>query len=116
NERLVARALSTWSGDSSRIVVATKGGLTRPNGEWVADGRARHVTAACEASRQALGVERIHLYQLHVPDPRVGLSTSVRALAALKRDGLVEHVGLCNVTVGQIEEAREITEIAAVQV
>jgi aryl-alcohol dehydrogenase-like predicted oxidoreductase/predicted kinase len=116
NERLIARALSIWSGDRSRIVLATKGGLTRPNGEWVADGRARHLTAACEASRQALGVERIDLYQLHALDPRIPLSTSVRALAALKRDGLVEHIGLCNVTVGQIEEARDITEIAAVQV
>src|SRR5262245_39071504 len=116
NERLIARALATWAGDRSRVVVATKGGLTRPNGEWIPDGRARHLAEACEASRRALGVERIQLYQLHAPDPRVGLSTSVRALAALKRDGLVEEVGLCNVTVGQIEEARRITEIASVQV
>jgi aryl-alcohol dehydrogenase-like predicted oxidoreductase/histidinol phosphatase-like enzyme len=116
NERLIARAIATWGGDRSRIRVTTKGGLTRPNGAWVADGRARHLLAACDASRRALGVERIHLYQLHAPDPRTPLSTSVRALASLKRDGLVEHVGLCNVTVGQIEEARRITEIDAVQV
>src|SRR6185295_15219644 len=116
NERLIARALATWGGDRSRILVATKGGLTRPRGEWVADGRARHLVAACEASRRALGVERIDLYQLHAPDPRTPLSTSVRALAGLQRDGLVDRVGLCNVTVGQIEEARQITEIAAVQV
>jgi aryl-alcohol dehydrogenase-like predicted oxidoreductase/histidinol phosphatase-like enzyme len=116
NERLIAKALSTWKGDRSRIVVATKGGLTRPNGEWVADGRARHLAAACEASRRALGVERIDLYQLHAPDPRTPLSTSVRALAALQRDGLVDAIGLCNVTVGQIEEARAIADIAAVQV
>ena len=116
NERLIARAISTWEGDQSRIRVATKGGLTRPQGGWVPDGRARHLTAACEASRRALGVERIHLYQLHAPDPRVPLSTSVRALDALKRDGHVESIGLCNVNVGQIEEARRITEIAAVQV
>ena len=116
NERLIARAISTWEGDQSRIQVATKGGLTRPQGGWVPDGRARHLTAACEASRRALGVERIHLYQLHAPDPRVPLSTSVRALDALKRNGHVESIGLCNVNVGQIEEARRITEIAAVQV
>src|SRR5262245_15444491 len=116
NERLVARALATWSGDSSRILVATKGGLTRPQSEWVADGRARHLVAACEASRRALGVEQIDLYLLHAPDPRTPLSTSVRALASLQRDGLVERIGLCNVTVGQIEEARRITEIAAVEV
>ena len=116
NERLIARALAAWSGDRSRILVATKGGLIRPHGGWVEDGRAGHLVAACEASRRALGVERIHLYQLHAPDPRTPLSTSVRALDSLKRDGHVEAIGLCNVNVGQIEEARSITEIAAVQV
>jgi aryl-alcohol dehydrogenase-like predicted oxidoreductase len=116
NERLVARALSTWSGDRSRLVVATKGGLTRPNGDWVPDGRARHLREACERSLKALGVERIDLYQLHAVDPRVPLSTSVRALAGLKDDGLVARIGLCNVTVGQIEEARRIADVSAVQV
>jgi aryl-alcohol dehydrogenase-like predicted oxidoreductase/histidinol phosphatase-like enzyme len=116
NERLIARAIATWTGDRSRIRIATKGGLTRPNGEWVPDGRARHLAAACEASRRALGVDRIHLYQLHAPDPRTPLATSVRALDALKRDGRIESIGLCNVNAGQIEETRRITEIAAVQV
>jgi aryl-alcohol dehydrogenase-like predicted oxidoreductase/predicted kinase/histidinol phosphatase-like enzyme len=116
NERLIARALTAWSGDRSSVRVGTKGGLTRPQGRWAADGRGRHLAAACEASRRALGVDRIDLYQLHVPDPRTPLATSVRALAALQRDGLVESIGLCNVTVGQIEEARGVAEIAAVQV
>jgi aryl-alcohol dehydrogenase-like predicted oxidoreductase/predicted kinase/histidinol phosphatase-like enzyme len=116
NERVIARALETWNGDRSRIVVATKGGLTRPGGEWMPDGRARHLRAACEASLRALGVQRIPLYQLHAVDPRTPLSTSLRALAALKDEGLVDRVGLCNLNVGQIEEARRITEIAAVQV
>src|SRR6187399_355925 len=70
NERLIARALSSWTGDPSRIIVATKGGLTRPGGEWIANGQARHLRAACEASLRALGVERLALYQLHAPDPR----------------------------------------------
>ncbi len=116
NERLIARAIATWAGDRSRIRVATKGGLTRPDGRWAADGRARHLVAACAASRRALAVERIHLYQLHAPDPRTPFATSVRALASLKRNGYVESIGLCNVNVGQIEEARSITEIAAVQI
>ena len=106
NERLIARALSTWSGDRSTISVATKGGMTRPEGRWQPDGRARHLREACEASVKALGVERIDLYQLHAPDPRVPFTTSVRALATLKDEGLVERIGLCNVKVGQIEEAR----------
>lgn len=116
SERLVARALSTWPGDRSRIVVATKGGMTRPGGRWESDGRARHLRAACERSRQALGVDRIPLYQLHVPDPRTPLATSVNALAALKRGGLVGGIGLCNVTVGQIVEAQRIVDIDAIQV
>jgi aryl-alcohol dehydrogenase-like predicted oxidoreductase/predicted kinase/histidinol phosphatase-like enzyme len=115
NERLIARALSTWPGDRTRIVVATKGGMTRPDGRWEPDGRAKHLRAACERSCRALGIDRIPLYQLHVPDPRTPLSTSVKALAALKRDGLIERIGLCNVTVGQIEEAQHISEIDTIQ-
>jgi aryl-alcohol dehydrogenase-like predicted oxidoreductase len=116
NERLISRALATWTGDRSRVRVATKGGLRRPDGRWEADGRAKHLVDACNSSRRALGVERLDLYQLHAPDPRTSLATSVRALASLKRDGLIEEVGLCNVTVGQIEQARRITEITSVQV
>jgi aryl-alcohol dehydrogenase-like predicted oxidoreductase/histidinol phosphatase-like enzyme len=116
NERLIARALDAWSGDRSAVVVATKGGMTRPNGLWVADGRARHLAEACAASRAALGVERLQLFQLHAPDPRTPLATSVRALEALRRDGLVEAIGLCNVTVGQLEEACAIAPIASVQI
>lgn len=116
NERLLRRAVESWAGDTSRVVVATKGGLTRPGGRWVADGRARHLVAACQASLSALGRRRIALYQLHAPDPRTSLATSVRALALLRRDGLVDAVGLCNVSVRQIEEARGLVEIASVQV
>jgi len=116
NERLIARALASWSGDRTRIRVATNGGLTRPGGRWVADGRARSLIAACEASRRALGTERLFLYQLHAPDPRVPLATSVRALAALQRDGLIERIGLSNVSLKQLEEALRHVTIGAVQV
>ena len=85
NERLIARALKSWSGDRSRVIVATKGGMTRPRGRWEMDGRPAHLKAACERSLKALGVERIDLYQLHVPDPRVPLAESVGALADLQR-------------------------------
>lgn len=116
NERLIARALSSWSGDRSAVEVATKGGMRRPAGAWVPDGRAAHLKEACRASRAALGVDIIDLYQLHVVDPRVPFPTSVRALAALQREGQVRRVGLCNVNVSQIGIARDIVEIAAVQV
>jgi aryl-alcohol dehydrogenase-like predicted oxidoreductase/predicted kinase len=115
NERLLARAIGSWSGDRWRLTVATKGGLTRPDGRWEPAGRARHLTAACERSCRALDVRAIDLYQLHAVDPRVPLATSVRALAALKRAGVVKAIGLCNVTVGQLDEARRITDIDAVQ-
>ena len=116
NERLIAAAIRSWRGDTSRLKVATKGGLIRPGGRWETDGRARALTSACEASLRALGVDRIDLYQLHVVDPRVPLATSVRALDRVKRRGKIAAIGLCNVTVGQIEEARSITEVASVQV
>ena len=116
NERLIARALASWNGDRSPITVATKGGMRRPKGAWVPDGRAKHLRDACEASRRALGVDTIELYQLHVVDPKTSLDTSVRALAKLRDDGLVRDIGLCNVTVSQIESARRITPIRSVQV
>ena len=116
NERLIAEALRTWSGDAATIEVATKGGLIRPDGAWVPDGRAVHLKKACEASLRAVGVDVIELYQLHVVDPRVPLQTSVRALAALQRAGSIRRIGLSNVTVTQIEIARTIAEIDSVQV
>src|SRR5688572_14194305 len=70
NERLVAEALASWTGDRSRIEVATKGGLKRPGGKWVNEARAKSLRAACDASRVALGVDVIDLYQLHAVDPR----------------------------------------------
>src|SRR6202011_1189448 len=100
----------------SAITVATKGGIRRPDGAWVPDGRAKHLRDACDASHRALGGERIDLYQLHVVDPKTEIETSVRVLAALQKQGKIRDVGLCNVTVAQIEKARAIAEIASVQV
>jgi aryl-alcohol dehydrogenase-like predicted oxidoreductase/predicted kinase len=116
NERLIARAISEWGGDRSRITVATKGGMRRPDGAWVPDGRAKHLRESCDASRRALGLDTLDLYQLHVVDPKTPLVTSVRALAKLKDDGWIRDVGLCNVTVSQIREAESIVPIASVQV
>src|SRR5215470_7795172 len=116
NERLVAQALKTWSGDAGTITVATKGGLVRPGGRWVPDGRAKHLHSACLASLRALDASAIDLYQLHAVDPRVPIETSVRELAALQQSGLIRRIGLSNVTVGQIKLAQSIAGIASVQV
>lgn len=116
NERLVARALDGWNGDRAAVTVATKGGMRRPRGEWVPDGRAKHLRTACDASRRALGVDAIDLYQLHVVDPKTPIETSVRALERLRDEGWIRAIGLCNVTVDQIRAAAAIAPIASVQV
>ncbi len=115
NERLVARALREWSGDADAIVVATKGGLTRPAGRWESDARPDHLKSACEASLAALGVDAIDLYQLHAPDSQVPLEDSVGALADLHVEGKIKAVGLSNVTVDEIRRASAIVPIASVQ-
>jgi aryl-alcohol dehydrogenase-like predicted oxidoreductase len=115
NERLIARALHTWPGNRSSVIVATKGGLRRPGGRWVNDGRPEHLRAACERSLQALGVERLDLYQLHAPDPRVPLAESVGALARLREEGKIRWIGLSNVSVEEIREARAVATITSVQ-
>jgi aryl-alcohol dehydrogenase-like predicted oxidoreductase len=114
-ERLVAKALAAWPGDRDRVLVATKGGHTRPGGEWDLDGRPEHLREACEASLRALGVEAIGLYQFHRPDPKVPFAESVGAMAELKAAGKVRLVGLSNVRVDQIRQARELVEVASVQ-
>jgi aryl-alcohol dehydrogenase-like predicted oxidoreductase/predicted kinase/histidinol phosphatase-like enzyme len=116
NERLIAQAIASWNGPRDQVLVATKGGLTRPQAAWIPDGRARHLQRACESSLRALGLERIPLYQLHAPDPRTPIATSIRALQDLKDQGLIAAIGICNVNFKQVEEARQLAEIAAVQI
>ena len=107
NERLLARVLSG-------AFVVTKGGLVRPDGAWVPNGRARHLAAAARASQGRLGT--IDLYLLHAIDPRVPLATSVRALAKLRDEGIVRAIGLSNVGLHQLEEALAIAPIEGVEV
>jgi aryl-alcohol dehydrogenase-like predicted oxidoreductase len=114
-ERLVAKALAGWSGDPDRVLVATKGGHTRPGREWGLDGRPEYLRQACEASLRALGVEAIGLYQFHRPDPTVPFIESVEAMAELKKAGKVRMVGLSNVSVDQIKQARQLIQVASVQ-
>ena len=114
-ERLVRKALDAWSGDRGRVLVATKGGHTREGREWGLDGRPEHLRQACEASLRALGVDAIGLYQLHRPDPKVPFLESVGAMAELKAAGKVRLVGLSNVSVDQVKQARQAVEVASVQ-
>lgn len=115
NERLVARALASWSGQAGSVIVGTKGGLSRPQGRWERDGRPASLRRACDQSLHALGVERIDLYQLHAPDPNVPFRESVGALAELQREGKIRWVGISNVSVSQIRDAEAIVPIVTVQ-
>ncbi|HZY56516.1 MAG TPA: aldo/keto reductase, partial [Rubrobacteraceae bacterium] len=113
NERQIAEALYPYPED---LVIATKGGLTRPGpGKWERDGRPEHLREACESSLLRLRVERIDLYQLHSPDPEVPFEESIGALAELRSEGKIRHVGLSNVSVGQLEQAQQIVPIVSVQ-
>jgi aryl-alcohol dehydrogenase-like predicted oxidoreductase len=114
-ERLVAKALAAWPGDRDRVLVATKGGHTRQGREWGLDGRPEYLRRACEASLRALGVEAIGLYQFHRPDPKVPFAESVGTMAELKDAGKVRLVGLSNVSVDQIRQARQLVQVASVQ-
>ena len=117
NERLVAKALASWSGDPDTVLVATKGGHYRPgDGSWQVDGRPEHLRGACDASLRALGVDAIGLYQVHRPDPAVPYEDSVGALKELQDEGKVELTGISNADVGQILMSMEIlNQLASVQ-
>jgi aryl-alcohol dehydrogenase-like predicted oxidoreductase len=113
SEELIAEALAPYPPD---LVIATKGGLVRPGpGRWHADGRPEHLRAACEASLRRLRLDQIALYQLHTPDPAVPLEESVGALAELRAEGKVRHVGISNVTVAQAETAAAVVPVVSVQ-
>jgi aryl-alcohol dehydrogenase-like predicted oxidoreductase len=113
-ERLVAKALRGRSRDG--LIVATKGGLLRDRQRrWPADGRPEHLRAACEASLRALETDRIDLYQLHRPDPKVPYAESIGAFKELQDEGKVRWVGISNATVAQLEEALGVADVVSVQ-
>ena len=113
SEELIAEALYPYPDD---LVIATKGGLVRPGpNRWTPDGRPEHLREACEGSLRRLRLDQIPLYQLHRPDPRVPLAESVGAIAELKNEGKIRHVGLSNVTEAQLREAQQIVPIVSIQ-
>ena len=113
SERLIAEALHPYP---AGLVIATKGGLTRAGpDQWAPDGRPAHLRAALEGSLERLKLERIDLYQLHRPDPRVPLAESLGALRDLQRQGKIRHIGVSNVSVAELAEARKTVEVVSVQ-
>jgi pyridoxine 4-dehydrogenase len=113
NERQILRALHPYP---ESLVIATKGGYTRQGpGRWRTNGRPKRLREACEGSLRRLKLDRIDLYQLHRPDRRVPFENSVLALAELREEGKIRHVGLSNVGVEEISLALEIVPIVSVQ-
>ena len=115
NERQIAEALAPYP---PGLVVATKCGIDRRARDWSqtrAKGSPAKIRASCESSLRRLQLERIDLYQLHRVDPAVPIEDSVGALAELQQVGKVRHIGLSEVSVEQLERAREVAPIATVQ-
>jgi len=113
SETLIAEALHPYPDD---LVIATKGGLVRtgPN-QWPMDGRPEHLRAACEGSLARLKIDQIPLYQFHRPDPKVPLEESIGAVVALKEEGKIRHIGVCNVTETELHRAQRLTPVVSVQ-
>lgn len=105
NEVLVADALRTCGVAGNDVLVATKGGHTRPGGDWDVDGRPEYLRQACDRSLRALGVERIGLYQHHRPDPRVPYEETIGAMKDLRDAGKIAMIGISNADVAHIELA-----------
>lgn len=111
NEELIARAVRSYGGDTSAVLIATKGGHLRPgDGSWTQNGRPEYLKEAAKASAKRLGVEAIGLYQFHRPDPSVPYADSVGAIRELLDEGVIEMAGISNATVAQIDEANEILD------
>lgn len=119
NEKIVAEALRTWSGDASQTVVATKGGITRGAGEsWGRNGSADYLRSALEKSLANLGTDTVDLYYWHRPDRSIRYAEGVQTLAALREEGLIREIGISNANLEEIEVAREVLGdggLAAVQ-
>jgi pyridoxine 4-dehydrogenase len=113
NERQISSALYPYP---ENLVIATKGGYTRQGpGRWRTNGKPKHLREACEGSLRRLKLDRIDLYQLHRPDSSIAFEDTVWALAELRDEGKIRHVGLSNVGVREIVRALDIVPIVSVQ-
>jgi aryl-alcohol dehydrogenase-like predicted oxidoreductase len=112
SERLIREVLHPYKG----IVIATKGGLTRPGpSQWIPDGRPEYLRQQVQLSLKNLGVERIDLWQLHRIDPKVPQAEQFAVIAAMQAEGLIRHVGLSQVSVAEIKAAQKVFRVATVQ-
>lgn len=116
NEELIAKALQQYSGDTSHVIVATKGGLMRPNGSWTRNGNPKHLRETIRASFKALGSDKpIDVWQYHAPDTNYTIEAALTPAKEAVDEGLIRFVGVSNFSVEQIKRARDVVEIVSVQ-
>jgi aryl-alcohol dehydrogenase-like predicted oxidoreductase len=116
NEKLIYRALQTYKGDTSNVIIATKGGLMRPNQNWTQNGNPQHLRETIRVSFEALGGNKpIDIWQYHSPDPKYTIEESLKAAKEAVDEGLIRFVGVSNFSVEQIKKARDVVDIVSVQ-
>jgi aryl-alcohol dehydrogenase-like predicted oxidoreductase len=116
NEQLIAKVLQKYQGDISQVVVATKGGLMRPNGNWTRNGNPDHLRETIRVSFESLGGEKpIDVWQYHAPDPNYTIEESLTPVKEAVAAGLIRFVGVSNFSVEQIQRARDVVDIVSVQ-
>lgn len=116
NERLIHKALQTYHRDTSEVIVATKGGLMRPQGNWTRNGNPKHLQQAIRSSFEALGGNKpIDIWQYHAPDPNYTIEESLKPAKEAVAAGIVRFVGVSNFSVEQIQQAQGVIDIVSVQ-
>ena len=116
NERLIHKALQTYSGDTSNVIVATKGGLMRPNQSWTRNGNPEHLRETIQVSFAAFGGKKpIDIWQYHSPDPDYTIEASLTPAKVAQEAGMINQIGVSNFSVEQIKQARDVVDIVSVQ-
>ena len=116
NERLINKALQSYNGDVSNVIIATKGGLMRPNQTWTRNGSPEHLRETIKVSFEALGGKKpIDIWQYHAPDPDYTIKESLAPVKEAVDNGLIRFVGVSNFSVEQIKQARDVVDVVSVQ-
>lgn len=116
NERLISKAIQQYNGDTSNVIIATKGGLMRPNGDWTRNGNPDHLRETIKVSFESLGGNKpIDIWQYHAPDPNYTIAESLTPVKEAVKAGLIRFVGVSNFSVEQIKQARDVVDIVSVQ-
>ncbi|MGB3651644.1 MAG: aldo/keto reductase [Rivularia sp. (in: cyanobacteria)] len=116
NERLIHKALQTYDGDTSNVVVATKGGLMRPNQSWTRNGNPEHLRETIRVSFETFGGNKpIDIWQYHSPDPDYTIEASLTPAKQAQEAGMIKAIGVSNFSVEQIKQARDVVDIVSVQ-